>query len=275
MSYCKYCNNKIEWIKENDRWIPLDYITKLKHTCLKKNKIEINKIYNMDCIEGMKLIKDNSINMILCDLPYGITSRNKWDIIIPFNELWYQYKRIIKENGTIILTAVEPFSSKLICSNIDMFKYEWIWIKSRSVNFLNAKKQNLRKHEHILVFYKKQCTYNPQGLIYKPRINKRSTTGNNCNESGKSNFSKFTNYPTSILEIRSETKTVHPTQKPLKLFEYLIKTYTNENDLVLDNCIGSGTTAVACKNLNRNFIGFELNEKYFDIANERLKQVIT
>lgn len=236
--------------------------------------LELNKIYYQDCLEGMKDIDDKSIDMILCDLPYEVTARNTWDKIIPFDKLWDSYERIIKNNGAIVLTATQPFASKLVCSKEKLFKYEWIWEKSRPVNFLNAKKQNLRKHEQILVFYKEQCIYNPQNLIYKPRINKRSTTGTNCNESGKSNFSEYTNYPNSILKINSASKTVHPTQKPVELFEYLIKTYTNERDLVLDNCIGSGTTALACTNLKRNFIGFENNEEYYKIACNRIGQVI-
>lgn len=229
-----------------------------------------NNIYLGDCLELMLEIPDKSINLIICDLPYGITARNVWDVIIPFDKLWMNYERIIKDNGPIILTATQPFASKLVCSNEKLFKYEWIWEKSRPVNFLNAKKQNLRKHEQVLIFYKNQCVYNPQNLIYKPRINKRSTTGSNYNESGKSNYSEYTNYPNSILKINSDSKTVHSTQKPVELGEYLIKTYTNENDLVLDNCCGVGSFCLAAKNINRQFIGIEKERKYFNIAKERL-----
>lgn len=228
------------------------------------------KIMQGDCLELMHNIPDKSIDMILCDLPYGTTAC-KWDTIIPFEPLWKQYERIIKDNGGIVLTATQPFSSKLVMSNLKLFKYEWVWEKSRPTNFLNAKKQPLRQHKQIVVFYKKQPVYNPQNLIYQPKINTRSTTGTNCNESGKSNYSEYTNYPNDILKINSESKTVHPTQKPLVLFEYLIKTYTNEGDLVLDNCCGSGTTLLAAKNLNRKWIGIEKDESYYKIAVERMK----
>ena len=236
--------------------------------------LEINKIFCGDCLEVMKDIDDKSIDMILCDLPYNITSRNKWDKSIPNDILFNYYRRCIKDNAAIILTAVQPFTTVLIYNNIDIFKYEWIWEKSRAVNFLNAKKQPMRKHESVLVFYKYQCVYNPQNLIYNPKINKRSTTGTNCNESGKSNFSEYTNYPNTILQINSEGNTIHPTQKPVALFEYLIKTYTNEGMLVLDNCIGSGTTAIAALKTGRNFIGIEKEQKYVDIANKRIEDYL-
>jgi len=235
-------------------------------------KTELGKLFHGDCLEIMKNGKDKIVDMILCDLPYEVTARNEWDVIIPFDKLWMAYEGIIKDNTAVVLTATQPFASKLVCSNLELFKYEWIWEKSRPVNFLNAKKQNLRKHEQVLVFYKNQCVYNPQDLIYKPRINKRSTTGTNCNESGKSNFSGYTNYPNSILKIGSATKTIHPTQKPVALFEYLIKTYTNEGDLVLDNCSGSGTTAIACENLNRRWICIEKEEEYCRISKERIEK---
>lgn len=234
----------------------------------------VNKIYYKDGIDGMRDLDSSSINLILCDLPYGLTARNTWDIILPMDILWEQYKRILVPNGAVVLTAVQPFSSFLVNSNLKWFKYELIWVKSRPVNFLNAKKQPLRKHESVLLFYNKQCTYNPQNLISKPRVNKRSTTGTNCNESGKSNYSEFTNYPNSILEFASESNTIHPTQKPLSLFEYLIRTYSNEGDIVLDHCSGSGTTCIAAKKSNRNFIGFENNEKYYNDSVRRLNDFI-
>ena len=248
--------------------------------------MEINKIYNMDCLNGMKEIEDGSIDMILCDLPYGTTAC-KWDSVIPFEPLWEQYERIIKDNGAIVLTATQPFTSALVTSNLKMFKYELVWVKSKAVGFVNAKLKPMPKHESVLIFSrgktsngnKNNMIYNPQGLIEfgkTVRGRKGKSTDSDGNGYGrpsmKSNYvQQFTNYPTSILEINSEGKPVHPTQKPVALFEYLIKTYTNEGDLVLDNCMGSGTTAIAAMNAGRNFIGFELDEKYYEIANERIK----
>ncbi len=237
--------------------------------------MEINKIHQGDCLELMKQIDDKSINMILCDLPYGVTARNKWDVIIPFDKLWQQYERIISDKGAIVLTATQPFTSQVVVSNINLFKYEWIWEKTKTLGFLNAKKQPLRNHEQILIFYKQQPIYNPQGIQL---INKKCDRGSkdgvgtNYNQANPVYTQTQTNYPKSVLKISSEGKTMHPTQKPLALFEYLIKTYSNERDLILDNCIGSGTTAVACKQTNRNFIGIEKEQKYVDIANKRLQQ---
>ena len=229
--------------------------------------IELNKIYNEDCLEGMKRIPDGSVDMVLCDLPYGTTAC-KWDTIIPFEPLWEQYERIIKDNGAIVLFGSEPFSSHLRLSNINKYKYDWIW-KKRPVNFLNAKKQPLRETENIMVFNSK--VYFPQGLIYKPRINKRSNSTETNGEHGRANVSLYTNYPRQLLEYVGE-RGLHPTQKPVALFEYLIKTYTNDCETVLDNCIGSGTTAIACINTNRNYIGFEQDKHYCDIANERIQK---
>lgn len=243
----------------------------MKQYTLEQFQTKLNKIYCCDCLKGMRAIPDKSIDMILCDLPYGITARNKWDTIIPLNKLWEQYKRIIKDEGAIVLTAIQPFSSQLVMSNVKLFKYEWIWHKSRPVGFLNAKKQPLREHESILVFYKKQPIYNLFNLKKCDRVIKRTTVGTNYNEAGLVNRQTRTGFPRSILKMASEAKTKHPTQKPVKLFEYLIKTYTNEGDLVLDNCLGSRTTAVACKKLNRNFIGFDISQEYCKIARERLK----
>jgi len=237
----------------------------------------INKIYNMDCLVGMKLIDDNSIDMILCDLPYGVTSRNKWDVIIPFDKLWKEYSRIIKQNGAIVLTATQPFASILVISNKELFKYEWVWEKPNGQGFLNAKKQPLRNHEQILVFYKSQPVYNPQFTKGKPYICKQGGHGTNYGERGKDVKEVVTRnegkrYPLTVQKFKYDSTRVHPTQKPVALFEYLIKTYTNEKELVLDNCMGSGTTAVACKYTNRTFIGFENNKEYYDIANSRLTQ---
>lgn len=227
----------------------------------------INKVHLGDCLELMQQIPDASIDMILCDLPYG-TTQCKWDTIIPFDKLWAQYERIIKDNGAIVLTASQPFTTVLIGSNLNKFSYTWYW-KKRPVNFLNAKKQPLRNIEDILIFNTPK-TYNPQGLIKCNKINKRSNSTETNGAHGNINLSEFTNYPSQVLEITSGERGLHPTQKPVALFEYLIKTYTNEGDVVLDNCAGSGTTGEACINTNRNYILMEKEEKYFDIINDRL-----
>lgn len=230
-----------------------------------------------DCLEIMKDIPDKSIDMILCDLPYGTTAC-KWDTIIPFEQLWEQYNRIIKDNGAIVLFGSEPFSSKLRISNLKMYRYDWIWEKTIASNFVMAKKQPLKKYENILVFYKKQPTYNPQMEVGKPYIDNRSKGTRNIAVGEKLSFprkkieNKGTRFPSCIKRFSNgNNKNLHPTQKPVALLEYLIKTYTNEGDIVLDNCMGSGSTGVACKNLNRNFIGIELDEKYFNIAKERIE----
>ena len=240
-------------------------------------KIEemLNKVICGDCLEVMKDIPDKSIDMILCDLPYGTTAC-KWDVVIPFEPLWEQYKRIIKDNGAIVLTASQPFTSKLILSNIDNFRYEIIWEKEQITNFVHIRKQIGKIHENICVFYKKQPTYNPQmrqGLLIKYSGSINNINSHNNITSGKRKIEKTDKrFPISIIKIQREKTKMHPTQKPVKLFEYLIKTYTNENDLVLDNCAGSGTTGVACKNLNRNFILIERENEYCDIINKRLTQ---
>jgi site-specific DNA-methyltransferase (adenine-specific) len=231
-----------------------------------------------DCLEKMKDIPDKSVDMILCDLPYGTTAC-KWDTIIPFEPLWEQYKRIIKDNGAIVLTASQPFTSALVMSNIKMFKYEWIWEKDKGANFASCKKTPMKTHENILVFgggqYYPQMKERPKNNIRnnKPRINKSSQTGTEwlC-ENSKGNLP--VKYPESVLNFNACREYKHPTQKPVALFEYLIKTYTNEGELVLDNCMGSGTTGVACKNLNRNFIGIELDPEYFKIAEKRINENI-
>jgi len=243
--------------------------------------IELNRIYQMDCLEGMKLIPDKSINMILCDLPYGTTAC-KWDAIIPFEPLWKQYERIIKDNGAIVLFGSEPFSSSLRTSNIKIFKYDWYWKKSKASNFANAKKMPMKDIEIISVFYKHLPTYNPQGIV-KCDV-KKSNGDKTVKHSSISALNggafktntynqEFTNYPKQLLEFNSEGKTVHPTQKPVELCEYLLKTYTNEGEIVLDNCMGSGTTAVACTLNKRKWIGFETEPKYIELANKRLEQI--
>lgn len=242
----------------------------------------LNKIICGDCLEVMREIPDKSIDMILCDLPYGTTAC-KWDTVIPFEPLWKQYKRIIKDNGAIVLTASQPFTSALVMSNIAMFKYEWIWEKSKATDFINANYRTMKKHENILVYSKGgaapgckiRMPYNPQGLIVKEskKVRKGSLGIGRDRVSQQGEYiSKAINYPTSILGFANEGKTAHPTQKPVALFEYLIRTYTNEGDTVLDNCIGSGTTAIAALNTGRLFIGIEKEEKYCEIARQRVAQ---
>ncbi|EIC4202405.1 site-specific DNA-methyltransferase [Salmonella enterica subsp. enterica serovar Indiana] len=217
----------------------------------------------------MKDIPDQSVDLILCDLPYG-TTQNKWDAVIPFDELWPAYSRICR--GPVVLTAAQPFTSALIMSNVENFKYTWYWRKNRATNVLNAKKQPLRDTEDVCVFYAKK--YNPQGLV---EINKKSRNSskdydNYGSGTCKQYVQQYGNYPKQTLEIDSVQRTIHPTQKPVALMEYLIKTYTNEGDTVLDNCMGSGTTGVACVNTRRNFIGMEQEFKYFRIARQRIKE---
>lgn len=229
------------------------------------------KLINDDCLNAMKDIPDSSIDMILCDLPYGTTAC-RWDIIIPFESLWKEYKRIIKNNGAIVLFSKQPFTTELIHSNLKDFKYTLVWEKDNHDNPLMAKKRFLNVTEDINVFYKKQCTYNPQGII---KINKLTKQGRGESLSQKNKrkteyLQEYTNYPKNILKFKRDLPNIHPTQKPVALLEYLIKTYTNEGDLVLDNCMGSGSTGVACINTKRNFIGIELDEKYFKIAKDRI-----
>jgi site-specific DNA-methyltransferase (adenine-specific) len=241
------------------------------------NKQMENQVIQGDCLEVMKDIPDKSIDMILCDLPYGTTAC-KWDTIIPFEPLWEQYKRIIKDNGAIVLTASQPFTSALVMSNPKMFKYEWIWDKAKGSNPLLSKKQPMKSHENILVFSKSQTIYNPQMTDGKPYLIPK-TGGNRTNSITNAKDSKdfqqktdpTKRFPLTIQKysIHCGSK-IHPTQKPVDLFEYLIKTYTNEGDLVLDNAAGSGTTGVACRNTNRNYILIEKEPEYIEIINKRL-----
>ena len=315
--------------------------------------LEVNKIYQGDCLEVMKAIDDKSIDMILCDLPYGITAC-EWDTAIPFKPLWEQYKRVIKDRGSIVLTASQPFTSTLVMSNIDMFVFEWVWVKNKASNFQLVKHQPLKLTERVLVFrgcnvgfesdlkrfsahikerreklnislrdigdmcgekwyhrggkmyfetgmiypsgmqYQKlkqvleisdefdylfgDVKYNPQGKtvlsnkVVLSNKNKGGRLGHLSSESKRDTYvQEYTNYPSNVLYFNCESG-LHPTQKPVSLFEYLIKTYTNEGDLILDNCIGSGTTAIACLNSNRRFIGIEKELNYVDIANERIRK---
>ena len=284
-------------------------------------RMEIDKIYNEDCLVGMKAIPDKSIDCIICDLPYGVLNRQnksaQWDNIIPFEPLWEQYERVIKDNGAIVLFAQGMFTAQLMMSNPKMWRYNLIWDKiNRSTGFLNANRCPLRIHEDIVVFYKSQPTYNPQftfGQVNHKRggagngIMKTSTSGggiwkddkrrqeerrgydltgkrrdgvsgarNRCYGNFAVTETRITNekYPTSIIRVDKEHdgNYHHPTQKPVNLIRWLVRTYTNEGDLVLDNCMGSGTTAVACIKEKRHFIGYEITKEYFDIAQERIKQ---
>lgn len=324
--------------------------------------MELNKIYNEDCLEGMKRIPDGSVDMILCDLPYGTTACS-WDEIINLDKLWSQYNRVIKDKGVIVLTANNPFTSKLIMNDTEQYSHEWLWIKTNNSNFLRANSEPLKNYENILVFvrqerdkyndnpyrhklknlaeqlgksnieklffeegryssiqsarthaafkfgyyggnrfdvmdekmfnylsnyikfnfeYKdlkkskksKKRTYNPQGtdsvFLKKEVAKKPEYIGERPNQDGKEYYQCKTNYPKAILNFKHDKNKIHPTQKPVALFEYLIKTYTNEGETVLDNCMGSGTTAIACINTNRNYIGFELDEEYYKTSIERI-----
>ena len=245
------------------------------------------KLINGDTIQEMAKLPDNSIDMILADLPYGTTAL-KWDSIIPFEPLWEQYERIIKDNGAIVLTAIEPFASKLRLTNLEMYRHEWIWDKQVAGNFIQAKNHPLRVQENVLVFSNKKVNYYPIMTDADPKnIRPTSIKKQNTEFLGKVGDGEFKpsydynpkkRYPKSIITFNARSaecnnvNRVHPTQKPVALFEYLIKTYTNEGDTVLDNVMGSGTTGVACVNTNRNFIGMELEEKYFKIAEQRIEQ---
>lgn len=247
--------------------------------------LELNKIYNEDCLEGMNKIPDKSIDMILCDLPYGVLNKqkNKWDTIIPFELLWEQYERIIKDTGAIVLFGSGMFTANLMKSNEALWRYNLIWKKAdRTSGFLNANRMPMRNHEDIMVFYKSQPIYNPQFTYGHKPSHKKGKKGilcetNNC----YGEFDTFETrdygdrkFPKSIINIDREHPPIHPTQKPVLLCEWLIKTYTNEGSLVLDNCIGSGTTTIACINTNRNYIGFEMDENYFNIATKRIEEHI-
>lgn len=226
-----------------------------------------------DCLELMKDIKDKSIDMILADLPYG-TTRNKWDSVIDLNLLWNEYNRMIKDSGAIVLFSQMPFTSVLVNSNINMFKYEWIWQKESGTGFLNAKKMPLKIHENILIFYKNMPVYNPQMRQgFKPYTHKSGKGSSNYGEQIRVvTENNGERYPIDIIEFKRDKSRLHPTQKPVALLEYLIKTYTNEGETVLDNVMGLGSCGVACRNTNRNFIGMELDKDYFEIAKKRIEQ---
>jgi len=236
----------------------------------------INQIHLGDCLDIMKNIPDSSIDMILCDLPYG-TTNCKWDAIIPFEPLWEQYNRVCKRNAAMVFTASNPFTSALIMSNPKFFKYTWVWEKSKATGYLNSKKMPMRAHEDICVFYRKLPTYNPQmwqGKPYDKGTAHRPTDvyGKQVGEIHVKNNSGL-RYPRSVQYFKtseSEGKVIHPTQKPISLFNYLIKTYSNEGETILDNCIGSGTTAISCLETGRNYIGIEKDQKYYELCAKRI-----
>lgn len=236
------------------------------------------KLYQGDCLEVMKDIEDGSIDLILTDPPYGTTAC-KWDNVIPFEPMWEQLNRVVKPNGVIALFGTEPFSSKLRLSNIKNYKYDWVWEKSKATGFLNAKKQPLRAYENISIFYSSQPTYQPQmtqGVAYNKGIRKLQTLDDVYGKFNQVEVkSEGKRYPRNVIYFKtaeSEGKVYHKTQKPVALLEYLIKTYTLEGETVLDFTMGSGSTGVACLNTNRNFIGIELNEGYFEIAQNRIEE---
>ena len=236
--------------------------------------MDFDYIEQGDCLELMKQIPDGCVDMILCDLPYGTTAC-KWDTVIPFEPLWEQYNRIIKDHGAIVLFSKQPFTTAPINSNINKLKYVLIWKKDNHDNPMQAKKRFLNITEDICVFYNRQCTYNPQGLIEVNRITKQGKSGSlsdNRVDRTSAYLQKFSNYPRNILDFKRDLPNVHPTQKPVALLEYLIKTYTNEGGVVLDNCMGSGSTCVAAVNTGRHYIGFELDPTYFNIACNRLDE---
>ncbi len=247
------------------------------------------KLYNGDCLEVMdKLIMEGlKVDAVICDPPYG-TTVCKWDSIIPLDEMWNRVNNLIKDNSAIVLFGNEPFSSKLRMSNIKNYKYDWIWKKNKAQGFLNSKKMPLKDYENICVFYEKLPIYNPQGVIKIDKLMKNTGTKNNkgikkngditsanCSIKNTHYKQEFTNYPRQIITFNnSENNKLHPTQKPVDLLEYLINTYTEENDLVLDFTMGSGSTGVACLNTNRRFVGIELDETYFNIAKDRIENSI-
>ena len=229
-------------------------------------------LYHGDCLEVMAGLPDASVDMILCDLPYG-TTQNKWDSVIPLAPLWAEYRRVCR--GAIVLTAQTPFDKMLGASNLGMLKYEWVWEKPKATGHLNAKIQPMKAHENILVFYESRPTYNPQKTPGTPYVGRGGASkldnygGFDALREGSPDGSR---YPRSVVRFQHEPKPVHPTQKPVALMEYLIRTYTQEGETVLDNCMGSGTTGVACANTGRRFIGIEQDDKYFAIASERIAE---
>lgn len=263
----------------------IDGVFRCGHS-LAENPLTGNKPWLMlgDCLERMAEIPDGSVDMIACDLPYGTTAC-KWDTVIPFEPLWAHYRRVIKGNGAIVLTASQPFTSSLVMSNSKWFKYEWIWAKSRPTGHIHAKNKPMKSHENVLVFSpgtavhasqsKNRMVYNPQGLktLASPVLRKNSTPSDaviSFRKSHRDTIQISGGYPHTLLPFASAGNQIHQTQKPVPLFEYLIRTYTNPGEIVLDNCFGSGTTGVACVNTGRRFIGIEKDERYFSIGQSRI-----
>ena len=238
----------------------------------------INEVHHGDCLEIMKNIPDGSVDMILCDLPYG-TTQCKWDTIIPLEFLWEEYRRVAKRNAPMVFTAAQPFTSVLISSNLKEFKYNWVWEKSKATGYLNAKKMPMRAHEDVCVFYRKPPVYNPQ--MWESTPYNKGSAHRPTEVYGKQKEVLVKNdtglrYPRTVQYFKtaeSEGKVYHPTQKPISLFKYLIETYTEEGDIVLDSCLGAGTTALAALNCNRGFIGIELDQEYVNISKERIKEL--
>ena len=233
----------------------------------------LDQIYNMDCLEGMKDIPSGSIDMILTDLPYGTTAC-AWDEVIPFEPMWEQYLRVSKKNGAIVLFGSEPFSTKLRASRLDLYRYDWVWKKSRFANQMLAHKQPLKITEDIMIFYREQPTYNPQGLKRVDQVTRQGVTVTDNNGGGlraDSYIQEYTGYPRNLLEFKSASNTIHSTQKPVPLLSYLIKTYTNEGETVLDSCIGGGSTVIAALNTKRHYIGYELDKFYYEAAQRRIE----
>lgn len=242
--------------------------------------VELNKIYNEDCLQGMKYIDDKSIDCIICDPPFGTTA-NHWDNVLPFSEMWKEYERIIKPDGNILLFGTGLFAYKLALSNEKLFRYELIWKKSKCGSPLTAKYMPLKRHENILVFGRPAAKYNPQmteGAPYKRKYTPNKVNNMQFGIQGVSTDNKGTRHPITILDFPQKWRRqdqVHPTQKPVELIEWLIRSYSDKGDIILDNCIGSGTTAIAALNTDRNFIGFEIEKSYYDIAQERIDKVLT
>jgi site-specific DNA-methyltransferase (adenine-specific) len=229
-------------------------------------------LFNQDCLTGMARIPDGCIDLIAADLPYG-TTQNRWDSIIPLEPMWEQYKRIIKPNGAIVLTAQIPFNIVLGASNLSWLRYEWCWVKEQGTGFLNANKMPLKSHENVMVFYRNLPTYNPimtPGKRYKCVRGIRNSTNYRPDVPAWTTVNDGDRFPTSVLEFPHDKDKLHPTQKSTALFEYIVRTYTNPGELVLDNCFGSGTTAIACMNSGRRFLGFELGREYFKMAQDRV-----
>lgn len=230
------------------------------------------RLHHGDCLVGMSRVGTGTVDLILCDLPYG-TTNCAWDTVLPFQPLWKQYRRVLKPRGAVVLTATQPFATELINSARNLFRYDLVWDKQRTVGFAQCRRQPLRAHELILVFYRRQPVYNPQGLIQleKPRRRPaRQKGGNVYHGLNRECIQEYTNYPRSILRFPFRGRREHPTQKPLEMMEYLIRTFTDPGGLVMDNCMGSGTTAVAALNSGRRFVGFELDERYYKIACRRV-----